>query len=173
MREAALNQSDKRKLKEYLKPSAHNKIVLILFVSVSTLMVWGLIFFLKELGEKTDFFDKYLLVLTFPIVSTLIILALVRLSNMRILKDLKSGIKYIDKREINKLVVDNRKGYAYPGGPTNKSIAGSRTEYKVKAGKLLGLIKGEQFDTIKAGDNVLVEFVPNSKIILKIDKLEQ
>jgi hypothetical protein len=46
LREATLTQDDKRKLKEYLKPSAHNKSVLILFVSVSTLIIWGLKFFL-------------------------------------------------------------------------------------------------------------------------------
>jgi hypothetical protein len=98
---------------------------------------------------------------------------LVRFSNIRILKDLKSGIKYIDKRVINELTLDRREGYVYPGGLINETIAGSRYEYKVKVGELCGLIKGEHFDTLKAGDNVLVEFSPNSKMILKIDKIEQ
>ena len=173
MRESTLSQEDKRKLTGYLKPSAHNKIVLILFVVVSTLIIWGLRFFLKELGEKTEFFDKYLLGWTFPLVSTLLIIILARLSNMQILRDLKSGIKYIDTREITELALDKREGYAYPGGPVNKTITGSRIEYKIKAEELFGLIKGEQFETMKPGDNVLVEFAPKSKLILKIEKLEQ
>ena len=165
-----LDDSDILTLKSCLWPSSNDKIVftyMIIFSPLIPLLI-GFLSNIKNSDEIVFKFNNFVWII--PLSLLLLIILTSRFINRKIRLDIEEGLKNRQVGKITKLSKTKISSYAYKGILPQQMIAGSHMEYKVKVGKLKGMLYDFDFNNLEVDDNIEIYFAPNSKIILSLVK---